>query len=61
MAALAAAGQDIATLWPLTDLTPFAVQLRYDEFESDTPLDRPSVEADIAALVAYAERLVQRA
>lgn len=59
LAALAAAGQDIATLWPLTDLTPFAVQLRYDEFASDPPLERQSVEADIAALVASVERLVQ--
>jgi hypothetical protein len=32
---------------------PFGVQLRYDEFESDSPLDRPSVAADIAALVTY--------
>lgn len=59
LAVLAAAGQDIATLWPLTDLTPFAVQLRYDEYETEPPLDRQSLEADIAALVAHVERLVQ--
>ncbi|AUB84147.1 HEPN domain-containing protein [Candidatus Thiodictyon syntrophicum] len=60
LAALAAAGQDIATLWPLTDLTPFAVQLRYDEFENCPPLDRSSIEADVGALVARVEGFVEK-
>lgn len=59
LAALASAGQDIESLWALTDLTSFAVQLRYDELEIGPPLDRQSVDADIAALVARVERLVQ--
>jgi len=61
LAALAAAGQDITALWTLTDLTSFAVQLRYDEIESGPPLDRQSMEAEIGALVAQVERLVQPA
>jgi HEPN domain-containing protein len=58
LAVLAAAGQDVESLWMLTDLTPYAVQLRYDQVDDGPPLDRPAVEAGVAALVSRVERLV---
>lgn len=59
LAALAAAGEDVEDLWTLADLTPFAVQLRYDAVEADTFLDREHVAAEIAALIFRIEELIK--
>lgn len=61
LAALDNAGEDIENLWPLADFTPFAVQLRYDDVEIGTYLDREQVEAAIAALILRVEQTVQQA
>ena len=59
LAALAAAGEDVEDLWTLADLTPFAVQLRYETVEADTFLNREHVAAEIAALILRIEQAMK--
>lgn len=58
VAALDEAGEDTLTVWPLADLTPFAVQLRYDDIELDSSLDRATLEAEIGDLLAHIETVI---
>jgi HEPN domain-containing protein len=44
----------------LQDLTPFAVQFRYEEFTlSEANIDRPEVFRHVSDLIAYVETLIQ--
>jgi hypothetical protein len=44
----------------LQDLTPFAVQFRYEEFTlSEANIDRPEVFRQVSDLIAYVETLIQ--
>lgn len=46
----------------LQDLTPFAVQFRYEEFTvSDVNLDRHEVIRQVGGLITHVERLIQEA
>jgi len=59
IAALEADGVDCASYAPLTDLTVFAVQYRYEAYEeADEPLNRPQMAADLEALLTRVERLL---
>ena len=49
-------GADVASLWALLDLNPFAVQLRY-EILDDEPLDHESTLVQVRALLNHVEHL----
>lgn len=61
LAALEDAGEGVADLWMLTDLTPFAVQLRYDDPDPGSPLDRRAALRDVTTLIARVEEVLSRA
>jgi hypothetical protein len=48
------AGSDVDPFWPLVEFTVFAVQARYEAglMESETPLDRTGVLAEVEQLLA---------
>ncbi|MBS4097583.1 MAG: HEPN domain-containing protein [Sulfuricella sp.] len=58
LAALGAAGEIIDDLWPLVDLTAFAVQLRYDDMEIANQLNRNKLVDSVAALLNNVERKI---
>lgn len=58
VAALAEAGENMETIWPLADLTPFAVQMRYDDLDLGACLDREHVESEIGRLIAHVDNVI---
>jgi HEPN domain-containing protein len=62
-ALLRRAGVDIERFYPLALFTPYAVQARYEEADSDAeePLDRPASVAEVAALLTHVETLLDAA
>lgn len=50
-------GAEVASLWGLLDLNPFAVQLRY-EILDDEPLDHGATLEQVTALLNHVERLL---
>ncbi len=54
---LSVAGIEVASLWDLLDLNPFAVQLRYDILD-DEPLDQGSALERVAALLDRVDGLL---
>lgn len=61
LAALKIAGETIDDLWPLVDLTAFAVQLCYDDMEIANMLNRDKLVDSVAALLAQVERKIGHA
>lgn len=51
------AGAEVAGLWELLDLNPFAVQLRYDILD-DEPLDQGSTLEQVKVLLDRVEGLL---
>jgi HEPN domain-containing protein len=50
-------GAEVASLWGLLDLNPFAVQLRY-EILDDEPLDHGATLEQVTALLDHVEKLL---
>ncbi len=54
-----AGARDLAQFDPLTDLSGFAVQFRYDIYD-DEPLDRNSIGTQVAGLVHHVEAILRQ-
>lgn len=58
---LAKAGADVADLWNLVALNPFAVQFRYDAFDAaGESLDRRAAARDVSALFKRVTGLLEK-
>lgn len=57
---LVQAGEDVTREWAFIDLTAFAVQFRYEAWESsDTSMDRDSIVKQVTSLVRRVPRIVE--
>lgn len=61
LSALKTAGEATDDLWPLVDLTAFAVQLRYDDMEIANMLNRDKLIDSVAALLGQVGRKIDHA
>lgn len=53
-------GAEVVSYWDLVEYNPFAVQLRYDRYDStDAPLDREKAITQIAGLFRHVETLLK--
>ena len=53
-------GEDVTKEWDFVDLTPFAVQFRYEAWDAaDTPLDRETIVERVTALLTKVTGLVE--
>ncbi len=53
-------GYDVNDLWDFLELSPFAVQFRYEPYELDTPLDWEEITERVTGLINRIDALINR-